>query len=42
MDFIHHKDVIGLNSALPNKTENAWHHMRAVSYFDRSVPSGIL
>ena len=28
-------------SALPKRTENALHHIKTVSYFARSVPSGI-
>jgi len=31
----------GVNSALPNRTENALHHIKTVSYFDISVPAGI-
>jgi hypothetical protein len=33
--------VDSLRSALPNKTENALHHITTVLYFARSVPSGI-
>jgi hypothetical protein len=32
--------IDSLNSALPNKTENALHHITTVLYFIRSVPSG--
>jgi hypothetical protein len=31
----------GLNSALPNRTENGLHQIKTVSYFVRSVPTGI-
>jgi hypothetical protein len=31
----------GFNSALPNRTENALHHIKTVSYFVISVPAGI-
>jgi hypothetical protein len=33
--------IDSFSSALPNKTENALHHITTVLYFARSVPSGI-
>ena len=33
--------IDSFRSALPNRTENALHHITTVLYFARSVPSGI-